>query len=122
MRRFLVLILLGAFILVNFSKLIILVHYELYKTEITQKYCVNKDKPQMHCCGKCHLRKQFAKDDKQQQSPVFPTVKIDIQLFSSAGFISLPHNEGEYTMVDSPYKGSYLPGFHTSLFHPPCCA
>lgn len=119
MRRFVVLILLGAFISVNFNKLVILVHYELYKTTITQKYCVNKDKPWMHCCGKCHLKKQFAKDDKQQQSPVFPNLKIDMQLFSSIRYPALWHNERDYTLLNSPYKGTYLRGIHTSLFHPP---
>lgn len=119
MRRLLVLILLGAFISVNFSKLIILVHYELYKAEITQKYCVNKDKPWMHCCGKCHLKKQLAQDNKQKQSPIFPTIKIDIQLFSSYYAVDLCNNDNMYSLVDSPYMGVYLPGIPGSLFHPP---
>lgn len=47
-------------------KTVIIVHYGLNIKEITEKYCVNKDKPMLHCNGKCHLAKQLkaATDEK----------------------------------------------------------
>lgn len=35
--------------------------YEMNKTFITQQYCENKNRPQMHCNGHCFLRKQLLK-------------------------------------------------------------
>jgi len=39
----------------------IVTHYELNKSEITLKFCVNKDKPDMACNGQCHMKKQMTK-------------------------------------------------------------
>ncbi|MCB0445829.1 MAG: hypothetical protein KDC68_09310 [Gelidibacter sp.] len=36
-----------------------LVYFELNIDTIIQKYCVNKDKPELKCNGKCHLAKQL---------------------------------------------------------------
>lgn len=45
--------------------------YELNKKAITEQFCINKNKPQLHCNGKCHLKKQLQKADdnhsEQQQ-------------------------------------------------------
>ena len=35
------------------------VYYELNIDYIIETYCVNKDKPQLQCNGKCHLAKQL---------------------------------------------------------------
>ncbi|WMI67715.1 hypothetical protein [Mangrovimonas sp. YM274] len=34
-------------------------YYELNIDYIIETYCVNKDKPQLQCNGKCHLAKQM---------------------------------------------------------------
>ena len=35
---------------------------------IAKNLCENRDKPQMHCCGKCCLKKQLAKQAKEDGS------------------------------------------------------
>ncbi|WP_010522401.1 hypothetical protein [Aquimarina agarivorans] len=35
-------------------------NYSLNINEIIEKYCINKDKPQLKCNGQCHLRKQLS--------------------------------------------------------------
>ena len=44
------------------------VNYLVNQAEITKQFCENKAKPKMNCNGKCHLAKQFAKQDKQEKS------------------------------------------------------
>ncbi|NIJ45559.1 hypothetical protein FHR24_002027 [Wenyingzhuangia heitensis] len=34
-------------------------YYETHLSEIIEKYCVNKDKPELQCNGQCHLAKQL---------------------------------------------------------------
>jgi hypothetical protein len=103
------------------SQSIILVHYEINKKEITEKYCVNKDKPQMHCCGKCLLKKKLAEQEQQQKYPSFPDIKTDIQLYCSEGFAFL--NSDENTKADLILTQSSLQNHFEGqgVFHPPCC-
>ena len=35
------------------------VYYETHLSEIIEKYCVNKDKPELQCNGQCHLAKEI---------------------------------------------------------------
>lgn len=35
-------------------------YYQLNIDYIIETYCINKDKPQLQCNGKCHLAKQLA--------------------------------------------------------------
>lgn len=37
-----------------------LAYFELNIDYIVETYCINKDKPEMHCNGKCHLIDQLA--------------------------------------------------------------
>jgi hypothetical protein len=105
--------------MVNFSKVIIWANYELNKAQITKDYCVNKDKPMMHCCGKCKLKKQLAEDEQKQKSPAMSDVKNDIQLFGSPIYSTLYNIEGAYFLINSPYTDVCHPGTHTAVFHPP---
>lgn len=51
---------LSSIILFNiFPQSLVLLSYEINKLEIIEKFCINKDKAQMQCEGKCHLSKQL---------------------------------------------------------------
>jgi hypothetical protein len=120
-KRLLSLLLLFSFLIMSMSKSLILVHYEINKKEITEKYCINKDKPEMHCCGKCLLKKKLAQQEEQQKYPAFPDVKTDIQLYctSISGIANI--NSSQTVIIVSANKSirSLLNG--GSIFHPPCC-
>ena len=52
-----------------FIQLGIIGWYKINTEAITEIYCVNKDKPQLHCKGKCHLKNQLDKTtDKDSKS------------------------------------------------------
>lgn len=49
-----------------------LVMFEFYLNQdfIAKNLCINRDKPQMQCNGKCHLKKQLtAEERKEQENP-----------------------------------------------------
>lgn len=112
-------VLLIAFITVSFSKVILVGYYELNKKQITEQFCVNKDKPQMHCCGKCMLKKKLA-EQEQQKSPVVPDLKNEIQLFHSPLTINIVTDLSNGINISSPYTFVYQTGVNGSVFHPPC--
>jgi len=43
--------------------------FKLNQTSIIEKLCVNKENPEMKCDGKCYLKTQFEKTDKEDSSP-----------------------------------------------------
>ncbi len=51
----------------------LLVNYEVQKSYYTNVLCVNQDKPDLKCNGKCHLSKQLAQDDQKESEPKAPT-------------------------------------------------
>lgn len=46
--------------------------FYLNQAEIAAANCENKDKPQMHCNGKCHLAKELKKMDPKPESDKIP--------------------------------------------------
>jgi hypothetical protein len=90
-------------------------------TAAYSKTCENKDKPMLHCCGKCQLRKKLLQEEKDKQAAdkrgenknevvlssksFFPTV-TPITIYRSA--IQYPHYSGD--------KEIRMP---RSVFHPP---
>lgn len=50
----------------------IFIDFKLNQESIAEAHCINKDKPEMNCDGKCYLKKQLEKtkkDKKPLQSP-----------------------------------------------------
>ena len=41
--------------------------YNINKQAITEQLCVNKDKPELHCEGKCYLGKQLKKAEEGER-------------------------------------------------------
>ena len=48
------------------------IHYILHKKYYAEVLCVNKDKPKMHCNGKCHLKKELKEKENNQNNPNSP--------------------------------------------------
>lgn len=96
------------------------VNYEYISTEL----CENKDEPEMNCNGKCHLKKELAKEI-QQNNPVSESKKInfvestlifcsDIQPFT---FNSSFFEEEQQNLAT--YSNLYKTENTFSIFHPP---
>lgn len=49
---------------------VIKVHFDLNRSEIAALFCVNKDKPELHCNGQCELMKRLnAQEDQNEKAP-----------------------------------------------------
>ena len=69
------------------------VSYEINKSEIIQKFCENKDKPQLKCEGTCHMKKMMI-DESSETGEKLPVVIIpEIQLFISETAVEIGINE-----------------------------
>ena len=68
MKHLLLALLLIGLMLQNFSKHLIMLEFRVNRDYIAKVLCVNRNKPQMHCDGKCHLKKQLETDDQPQKN------------------------------------------------------
>jgi hypothetical protein len=104
------------------TALVIYAGYEMNKGYITEKYCENKDKPMMHCNGKCHMVKEIKKtasDDAKRQN--------SLRAFAEDFFTVNPEETKHISdnlpivisKINSPYLENYTYTLTTNIFHPP---
>lgn len=61
-------------------KSIVTFHYFFNKTEIIELFCVNKEKPQLQCNGKCHLAQELKEIEPINENEPFLPVQTIINL------------------------------------------
>ncbi len=109
-----------AFLAHTFSYYVIIADYDI-DTAAYIKNCVNKDKPWMHCNGKCQLHKELAQQQKTSDKQV-PERRLGNEnpLSCNSFFASL--EEVNRSLIIIPYAES-APGktqsMPRSLFRPP---
>jgi hypothetical protein len=94
--------------------------YSFNKTIIISKFCENKTKPQMHCEGKCHLKKELDKASKDEAKlPVASKISID-------QICQTDHHEfptAKYAIIEniliSIYSGNRSGPKSLKIFEPP---
>ena len=122
MMRLLALFLAALMLLQTFSREVIIVDYQVHKARITELFCVNKDKPQLKCNGKCHLAKQLRKaSDTESKAPGagFAKVKYEVVVpfqLRVATPVRVPLSAQRYApSAAAQYAFSPVHG----VFHPP---
>ncbi len=67
-------ILLVFLLLLNiFNNATIFVLYKINQAKITELFCINKDKPELQCNGKCHLKEVIKEQQKEKKELPFST-------------------------------------------------
>lgn len=54
------------------NKFSLLLYYEVNKTFITERFCINKDKPMKMCSGKCYLFSELQQQQEEDQGEKIP--------------------------------------------------
>ncbi len=120
LKHLFIILTVSSILLQTFSNSFILVNYQVNKEYISKNLCENKNKPMLHCNGKCHLQKQLAAQDKKDKSPFSQTLKdkFEVQYFSEyvSPFITSFTDE---VKGNSIYSFSIPTTSLESIFHPP---
>jgi hypothetical protein len=91
MARLLAFFLVALMLLQTLGQEVLVVDYQLNKARITELYCVNKARPQLHCNGKCHLAKQLRKaDGAEKKAPAGTLAKVKFEVLPTAPFALRP--------------------------------
>ena len=110
-----------AFLIQTFSEAVIIIDFYANQKYIAQNLCVNKDKPMMHCCGKCQLRKRLQQQqNSDKQSPEQRSSNKNEVLSSRSFFATAPLIKRQELCINytdlSFAKEIKMP---RSFFHPP---
>lgn len=119
LKKVTVLLLIAAMISANFSRLFIYAGFELNRNYIATKLCINRDKPWLHCNGKCYFLKKVRQaeerdknDERQSQKNLFQealfTQKTDIRFYSRV-----------LRTMQVPTHRIALPDVNLPIFQPP---
>lgn len=104
-------------------------HWKYHQQIIAKTLCVNKNKPQLHCKGKCQLKKDLALIVQQSQQEkkstplphIFKNLKID-QFLPVRKYVAPVESNGlsfVKTLFSKHFDCFYAKPFLTSIFHPP---
>ena len=104
-------------------------NWKINQEIITQKYCVNKDKPMLHCDGKCYLMKkmnQLDLEEKQErQKYPFPSQKLEqietpfIAVVMDFTFYATEFQISDNKLQFSTWSNLYNFDFNKNCFQPP---
>ena len=120
MKRSIVVFFLLIFVLQCGMKGIITTVFYFQQSTISKTLCENRDKPKMHCNGKCYLAKQLKKEEKKDKG-IQKVNKEIVELFMIAPETHLYdlifyHSKKEYTSISIEKKYDSM---LDSLLRPP---
>lgn len=122
-KRYLSIALLFCFLTPLFLKVGILTNYIIQYKFYVEVLCVNKNKPELKCNGKCHLAKELKTVDEEPVKPELPQKYKDktediflIHDFSNLISSELTNNINSYSNYNPPFLSF---GFKENIFQPP---
>lgn len=97
------------------------VEYVLNQDYIAEFLCINKDKPQLQCNGKCHLVKEI---EKQKEKNPLKSLSISLENYP-IGFVNiytikvLNNIEDYKKLKTTPYRVFYYFDYNDYAYQPP---
>ena len=100
---------------------VVMAEYIMNKEYIAKNLCVNKERPKLHCNGKCQLMKKMTQQENQDSSsnPQGGKMKMDVLFAQKSDLPSIRGLGNENINFNSAYIVEQLPGAVQSIFHPP---
>lgn len=108
MRKLTSIFLILVFTLPFWVKGVVLLNFMANRTYIVEHFCENKDKPQLHCEGKCYLHKELKKSEPSEGDTQTPPVTSWLEKWEFADF-DLPGKLVEISTSFRSAKSSFLP-------------
>ncbi|WP_316815737.1 hypothetical protein [Pedobacter nyackensis] len=109
-------LLLGAQCLVQLG---LVASYQLHKTYIVSSFCENKDKPEMHCEGKCFLKKRLAEAEKNERQASGIEKQLEIPSFLIVVAQQIAVRSFALVKGNISLTVHYMHIIYFNIFHPP---
>ncbi len=97
-----------------------LANYLINQDYIAEFLCINKDKPELECNGKCYLAEQLKKasEEKEKNLPAIAMEEYPIGIILLTSFQTIETTETPQK-ANFHYTNSYTFSYLNSVFHPP---
>lgn len=120
MKRIIAITIFIALLMQTASRLVIIAQFYINRDYIAKNLCVNRNKPQMNCCGRCYLRKKLKQDEKNSNSTSLKNDKFQelaffVPIRLKIIFIQWLNDKTYYLAREKFYQFQYSSNF----FHPP---
>jgi hypothetical protein len=121
LTRAIAILLLFSSLSVNLSGLFVFAGFEMNEDYIAKELCVNKNKPELQCNGKCYLMNKLkqAQDKEQKQEHQFQKVQLQMQ----EAIVALPFTFKQYPIAAINFSIPLNTGMPVArvnaIFHPP---
>ena len=103
----------------NFSQVFVRAGFELNENYIVSKLCINRDKPQMHCNGKCYLMRKLKQAEQKEKNKEHENQRSMYQI----GVVVEKLSFNPYMIrVEKVYQSELpfrLPAYAADIFQPP---
>lgn len=78
MKRIISILLVGSLLFASFKNISLYLYMEWKRDMIIENFCINLQKPEMLCSGKCYISKELGKAQDQQTNQQSGLKKIDL--------------------------------------------
>lgn len=103
----------------NFSTAIVFVGFKLNQQYIAANLCVNRDKPGLHCNGKCYFMKKIRQAEEKEKNTENHSLKYKFQETVLRLSTDVRFHTCLLQTIDTPYICSILPVPTNTIFRPP---
>ena len=103
----------------SFSRFFIYAGYELNKNYIATKLCENRNKPWLHCNGKCYLMKKIRQAEEKQNNAEREAQKNLIQESYCEAIPEVKFYTHLLQVIAIPNNHIELPEGYNTIFRPP---
>jgi hypothetical protein len=118
MNRIVSILLCVCLLLQTFACVSVMTAYQLHPEYISKYFCVNQDRPQLNCKGKCFLKKQIEKSKESSRRNAGPEEVMHL-FFVPALPVTLTLAVSSATAPVPSYPEKTYPEPLFATFHPP---
>lgn len=104
--------------MITFQDLTFYTLFKLNQEILTEKFCVNKDKKEMHCKAKCHYKKQVKKAKQEQEKSHTLTERFEV-VFIVSNYEFEFHNEKMYLIHSAKSLSFPEDSYRFKMLRPP---
>ena len=121
MKKISAILVISVFMFMLVKPVIPYVNYLFRKDWIIEKLCINREKPEMQCNGKCHLEKQVSNqaDESDDQSPDQPRPENRVILEYLVALNDQEPIHQTPILTGEQHQTRYTFQFIPSIFRPP---
>ncbi|WP_121354045.1 hypothetical protein [Flavisolibacter nicotianae] len=113
-------VLLTAFAAQTFQQAFVVLNYYTNAAPFARN-CENKERPALHCNGKCQLMKKMQEEEKKDRQVPERKLETKNEVVSSLSFFATLHLAHPQSMriFRLPQPSPVYPGCFSEIFHPP---